>query len=67
MALSLFQHSTSAPESAVQPFHVDDHAAPYLGVYRCPGCGDEIAHDSLAVSCRCSEECYSASGAALPH
>jgi len=70
MALSLFNPSTGAADTTPPPFQAQDageRAAPYLGVYRCAGCGDEIAHDSLAVSCRCSEECYAATSATLPH
>ena len=26
--------------------------------YRCQGCGEEVAFDSLAASCRCIDECY---------
>ena len=26
--------------------------------YRCQVCGDEVAFDSLAACCRCSDECY---------
>ncbi len=31
-------------------------------VYRCAGCGEEIAFDALAASCRCADECYGAAG-----
>lgn len=26
--------------------------------YKCAGCGDDITFDSLAATCRCSQECY---------
>ena len=34
--------------------------SPRRTVYRCAGCGEEITFDALAVSCRCSQECYPA-------
>ncbi|MED5618966.1 hypothetical protein [Ideonella sp. BN130291] len=33
-------------------------SAPSSRVYRCTGCGEELTFDALAVSCRCTEECY---------
>ncbi len=27
-------------------------------VYRCSGCGNEVAYDALAALCQCSDECY---------
>lgn len=37
----------------------------HVTAYRCRACGDEVAYDSLAACCRCSEECY-ADGSPAP-
>jgi len=44
-----------------------DEAPARAGVYRCRCCGEEIAFDSLAADCRCSDECYSESAGVQVH
>ncbi len=38
--------------------HLSESATRTSGAYRCPACGDELTFDSLAIRCRCFDECY---------
>ncbi len=40
-----------------------DRKSQASGAYCCVGCGEEITFDSLAATCSCSQECYSAGSA----
>jgi hypothetical protein len=59
--MALCETSSAGLKSKPPLFNLDDIPAPTTrrtAVYRCAGCGSEVAFDSLAAMCRCSEECY---------
>ena len=50
-----------AAEAVPQEGRFDDRQGALQGrlrPYCCPSCGQQIAFDSLAASCRCIDECY---------
>jgi len=64
--MALSEHSTHPGSFLGRLFgglHAGAATQPASRVYRCAGCGEEITFDALAVSCRCSDECYGAAGA----